>query len=177
MPPKSKFSSEISQAQQRLAAATTADGAPDYEQIRRMVDSVVPFNNHVGVRVTEVGFATAVAEVADRAEMRNHLGTVHAGAMFLAAEVACAGAFSGGLAQRIAAVQSFVLRDARVSFLRPAQGRIRAMGTIDESVVTTILGETGEGRHELAGKALLHDDANTLVGKVDFDYVCWMKFA
>lgn len=174
MPPKSKFSTEISQAQQRLATAT-ANGRTDYEQIRKMVDSVVPFNNHVGVRVTEVGFATAVAEVADRPEMRNHLGTVHAGALFLAAEVACAGAFSGGLAARIAQVQSFVLRDSRVSFLRPATGRIRATGTIDENVVSTILAERAEGRYEIDGKALLNDDSGTLVGKVDFDYVCWMK--
>ncbi|MEV0621419.1 DUF4442 domain-containing protein [Nonomuraea sp. NPDC050404] len=174
MPPKSKFSSEITQAQELLATALV-DGRPDYERIRRMVDSVVPFNNHVGVRIVELGPDQAVAEVADRAEMRNHLGTVHAGAMFLAAEVACAGAFSGAVAPRFAQVQSFVLRESRVSFLRPATGRIRATGTLAAQVVQTILEDTDEGRYELPGKALLHNDEGTLVGKVDFDYVCWMK--
>ncbi|GAA5069219.1 acyl-coenzyme A thioesterase PaaI-like protein [Thermocatellispora tengchongensis] len=162
-------------------AGAVVDGRPDYEQIRRMVDSVVPFNNHVGVRVTEVGHARAVAEVADRPEMRNHLGTVHAGALFLAAEVACAGAFSGAVATRIADVQSFVLRESRVAFLRPATGRIRATGTLDEQVIAAILAkipsDSGQERHELSGKALLHDDADTLVGKIDFDYVCWFKSA
>jgi acyl-coenzyme A thioesterase PaaI-like protein len=172
MPPKSRFSAEIMQAQ-----AAFAGGATDYEQIRRMVDSVVPFNNHVGVRVTEVAHARAVAEVADRPEMLNHLGTVHAGAMFLAAEVACAGAFSGALAGRIAQVQSFVLRESKVSFLRPATGRIRAFGTVDEAVAATVLAETGDSRHEMTGKALLYDDQDTLVGKLDFDYVLWMKGA
>ncbi|WP_344586933.1 PaaI family thioesterase [Actinomadura vinacea] len=172
MPPKSKFSAEILQAQ-----AAFAGGAADYERIRLMVDSVVPFNNHVGVRVTELAHARAVAEVADRPEMRNHLGTVHAGAMFLAAEVACAGAFSGAVARRFAQVQSFVLRESKVSFLRPASGRIRAIGTVDEAVVESILAGTGDSRHEMTGKALLHDDQDTLVGKVDLDYVCWMKGA
>ncbi|XVQ06601.1 PaaI family thioesterase [Spirillospora sp. CA-255316] len=159
------------------AQAAFAGGETDYERVRRMVDSVVPFNNHVGVRVTELAHARAVAEVADRPEMLNHLGTVHAGAMFLAAEVACAGAFSGAVARRIAQVQSFVLRESKVSFLRPAAGRIRAFGTVDEAVAESILAETGDSRHEMTGKALLYDDQDTLVGKLDFDYVCWMKGA
>ncbi|PPK64906.1 YiiD C-terminal domain-containing protein [Actinokineospora auranticolor] len=174
MPPKSKFSAEVNAAQSALAAAVV-DGRPDYERIRQMVDAVVPFNNHVGVRVTELGPTEAVAEVADLPTMRNHLGTVHAGAMWLAAEVACAAAFSGAVATRIAAVQSFVLRESKVSFLRPATGRVRATGTVEAAVCSRIVAETTAERYEMTGKALLHDGSGTLVGKVDFDYVCWMK--
>ncbi|GLZ36537.1 YiiD C-terminal domain-containing protein [Actinokineospora sp. NBRC 105648] len=176
MPPKSKFSDEVGRAQAALATAVTG-GRPDYEQIRRMVDSVVPFNNHVGVRVTALSGTEAVAEVADLPTMRNHLGTVHAGAMFLAAEVACAGAFSGAVATRIAQVSSFVLRESKVSFLRPAKGRVRATGTVEAEVAARIVADTTAQRYEMTGKALLHDDEGTLVGKVDFDYVCWMNAA
>ncbi|WP_018685827.1 PaaI family thioesterase [Actinokineospora enzanensis] len=174
MPPKSKFSEEVGRAQAALAAAV-GSGAPDYERIRQLVDSVVPFVNHVGVRITALGPTEAVAEVPDQPNMRNHLGTVHAGAMFLAAEVACAAAFSGAVAPRIAAVQSFVLRESKVSFLRPATGLVRATGTVESAVVERIVGTRTADRHEMTGKALLHDTAGTLVGKVDFDYVCWMN--
>lgn len=172
MQPQHNLSAETFQAQQRLG---TANGQVDYEQIRQLVDSVVPVNDHVGVRVIEVGFATAVAEVSDRHETRNHLGTVHAAVMFLAAETACAGAFSGGLAARVTAVQSFVLREARTTFFRPAAGRIRATATVDDKALSTILSGEGQGPYEISGKALLNDDAGKLVGKVDFDYACWLK--
>lgn len=157
----------------KLAGAAT----PDYEQIRATVDTIVPFVNLVGVHLTELGPGTAVAEIPARDTMLNHLGTVHAGAMFLAAEVACAGAFSGVIAPRILHVRSFVLRDCRVTFLRPARGRIRATGTVSSPVLADAVRSRTEQQFDITGKALLHDESDTLIAKVDLDYLCWLAAA
>jgi acyl-coenzyme A thioesterase PaaI-like protein len=159
----------IAAAQARLAASGR-DG--DLEQIRTIVDTMVPFNNLVGVRMAELGPESAVAELADRAELLNHLGTVHAGALFLAGEVSCAGAFSGAAAARIMDVRMFALRSSQVAYLKPARGRIRATGTIDvQALAKGLAGPAGE-RFEMTGRALLTDDAGVLVCRLDFDYLC-----
>lgn len=152
-------------------------GTPDYEQIRRTVDAIVPFTNLVGVHITELGNGSAVAEVPARDAMLNHLGTVHAGAMFLAAEVACAGAFSGVIAPRILQVRTFVLRDCRVSFVKPAHGRIRALGTVSSPILADVVRRKTEEQFDLTGNAQLYDDNNTMVAKVDLDYFCWLAAA
>lgn len=150
---------------------------PDYEQIRRTVDAIVPFANLVGVRITELGAGSAVAEVPARDTMLNHLGTVHAAALFLAAEVACAGAFSGVIAPRILHVRNFVLRDSRAAFLRPAHGRIRALGTVTSPILTDVVRRKTEEQFDITGKALLHDDHGTLLAKIDLDYLCLLAAA
>jgi len=145
---------------------------PDYERIRATVDSMVPFNNFVGIRITEVGPDHAVAETPVDDQMRNHMGTVHAGVLFLAAEVGCAGAFAGAFAARLPEITLFALRDSRITFLKPANGRIRARATVDGRTVAAVHSGALSGRFDLDGKALLFDDNDVLVAKVYFDYVC-----
>lgn len=157
----------------RLKAAGT--DVMDLERLRSVVDTMVPFNNFVGVRITELTREYAVAELPVRDELMNHFGTVHAGALFLAAEVAGAGAFSGAMSPRILQVERFVLRESRESFLKPAVGRIRARATVDAQTVAGVLARAAAERFELKGSALLHDEAGVLVARVELDYVAWVK--
>ena len=162
------------QAQLMKLSGTTV---PDYEQIRRTVDTLVPFVNLAGVRLTELSADSAVAEIPARENVLNHVGTVHAGALFLAAEVACAGAFSGAVAPRLQHVRTFLLRDTRTTFFRPARGRIRATGTISSPMLPAAVQRGTEEQFEITGKALLHDDKGALVAKVDLEYLCWLGAA
>lgn len=161
----------ISAAKAQLSAGS---GAVDYEQIRKTVDTVVPFVDLVGVRMIELGPGRAVAEIPESARLHNHLGTVHAGALFLAAEVACAGAFSGAIAPRILHVRSFVLRETKSTFFRPGRGTLRAEGTVASPVLAGVLGRRTEEQFGLTGKALLRDAGGALIAKVDFEYFCWL---
>ena len=145
---------------------------PDYALLQRIVSNLVPFGTHSGVQVTGLGPNRAVVEIPDEPHILNHLRTVHAGALFLAADIAGACAFVGAVASRLSAVGSLVLRDARISFRKPALGRIRAVGTLDPRDVETILTTKGPQRVDLDGRALMYDDADVLVGKVQLDYVC-----
>ncbi|ODU07550.1 MAG: hypothetical protein ABS81_00060 [Pseudonocardia sp. SCN 72-86] len=167
-----------------LAAVVAAESARlkstgattmDLEQLRRVVDGMVPFNNHVGVRVTGLTRDEGVAELPVRKELENHFGTVHAGALFLAAEVAGAAAFSGAFAPRILHLEGFVLRESRVAFLKPAVGHVTARATVDRTVTDAVLARTEAERFELTGLAQLHDDAGVLVARVDLDYVAWVR--
>jgi uncharacterized protein (TIGR00369 family) len=158
-----------------VVARLAATGGPvDLEQLRQTVDTMVPFCNHVGVRVTELAPDHGQAELPVRPELQNHFGTVHAGALFLAAEVAGAAAFAGAMAPRITQLQGFVLRSSKIAFLKPANGHIRARATLDQQAVAAILAGREAGRFELPGLALLHDDADVLLGRVELDYVAWL---
>lgn len=145
---------------------------PDYELIRSTVDRMVPFTSHVGLEVTEVGAegATVANPVAEH--VQNQMGTVHAGVLFLLGEVACAAAFCGALAPVLGEVKLFVLRDARTQFLKPALGRIRAYGTVEDRVTRSVLTGATRGKFEMDGKAVLRDESDVVVAKMSFDYVC-----
>jgi uncharacterized protein (TIGR00369 family) len=156
-----------------VAELAAAGGPIDLERLRATVDTMVPFCNHVGVRVTELAPDHGQAELPVRPELQNHFGTVHAGALFLAAEVAGAAAFAGAMAPRITQLQGFILRSSKIAFLKPANGHIRARATLDQQAVSAILAG-GAGRFELAGLALLHDASDTLLGRVELDYVAWL---
>ena len=149
-------------------------GQPDYDRMRDIAATLVPFGNHAGVRVTKIGPDESVVEIPDEPHLLNHLSTVHAAALFLAADIAGAAAFLGAAAPRMRDVRWFVLRDARTAFRKPATGSVRAVGTVDERAMRAVLAATGEGRFDVDGKALLYDASGTLVGKASFEYVCDM---
>ena len=52
----------------------------DYEAIRAGMAQAIPFNTHVGLEVVELGPGRGVIRLPDRAELRNHVGSQHAGA-------------------------------------------------------------------------------------------------
>lgn len=145
---------------------------PDYDRIRDIAASLVPFGNHAGVRVTGLGPDQAVVEIPDEPHLYNHVGTVHAGALFLAADIAGAAAFVGALATSLDRLRWFVLRDARISFRKPATGRVTVVATVDERAMRAVLAATGDQRFDVDGKALLYTGDGTLVGKMSLEYAC-----
>lgn len=144
---------------------------PDYDKIREIADGLVPFGNHAGIEITEVGPDRAVAEIPAADHLRNHLGTVHAGALFLAADIAGASAFVGALAPRLSEVEFLVLKNSGASFRKPATGRIRAVAAADERETRGILALPAGQRFDLDVKALCYDADDVLVAKFTFSYV------
>ncbi|MVU80448.1 DUF4442 domain-containing protein [Nocardia sp. ET3-3] len=151
--------------------------AVDYEYLRVVSQELVPFGRHVGTLVTEIGRDRAVVEIPAVGEVRNHMGTVHAGALFTAADIAGACAFVGAAAERLYTVERLVLRGGTASYRKPAQGRIRTLATVDQLELAPILATVESGRFELSGKASLLDDNDVVVAKFTFDYVCDVTIA
>ena len=102
----------------------------------------------------------------------NHMGTVHAGAQFTAADIAGALAFIGAAAPRLYTIERLVLRAATVTYRRPALGAIRAVAHIDERELRSVLTADDGGRHDITAKAVVLDDAGVVTAKLVFDYVC-----
>ena len=50
----------------------------DYEMLRQGMAAAVPFNNHVGLEVLDLGPGTATVRLPDDDHLRNHVGTQHA---------------------------------------------------------------------------------------------------
>lgn len=145
---------------------------PDYDKLMEIANSIVPFGKLAGVRITELSPECAVAELPADEDLKNHVDTVHAAAMYLAADFAGAVSFVGAVPAQVSRVEWMVVRGGHSTFLKPALGRIRAVGTVDERDVRAIVSSTSAGRFDVDGRALLYDDSDVLVAKFYFDYTC-----
>ncbi|MDF0529499.1 YiiD C-terminal domain-containing protein [Tsukamurella sp. 8F] len=146
--------------------------APDYGYLRSVAQDLVPFGRLVGTEVTEIGADRAVVTLGASGGVVNHMGTVHAGALFTAADIAGALAFVGAAAPRLFAVERLVLRASTVTYRRPATGTVRAVAVVDERELRELLGDTAGGRHDLTAKAVVLDGDDVVTSKFVFDYVC-----
>lgn len=100
-----------------------------YEQIKSQAVAAVPFARHVGVAITKVTRGSAAAEISPRPELLNHVGTMHAAALFALGEATSGAAMAGTLAPLILNVRP-VASAASIRYLKPAKGRIQASGRV-----------------------------------------------
>ncbi len=145
--------------------------APDYDLLRQRSDDIVPFGKHVGTVITAVTPDEAVVEIGGERSGQNHMGTVHAGAIYTAADIAGAAAFVGAAATRLARVERLVLRSATATYRKPATGVLTTIAAVDKRELAPILAATTDGRHELTAKAGVHNADGVVVAKFGFDYV------
>ncbi|KNB53275.1 hypothetical protein AC230_06950 [Streptomyces caatingaensis] len=145
---------------------------PSFEDIRAVVNDLVPFQKFAGVEVTEIAAGRAVAALPDCADTLNHVGTRHAAALFLVAEAASGAALAGALRERIADI-SFVLRESRISYRRKARGEIRAVAAVPDADLPARVAQLPPGaRFEAATTSLLHDAGGEAVAEAAFTYHC-----
>lgn len=103
----------------------------DYEAIRGGLQEAVPFNSHVGLEIAEVGEGVGVVRLPNRSELRNHVGSQHAGALFAAGEAASGAAFVGAFAERLGNITALA-QDATIRYRKLAQGTITARGELSQ---------------------------------------------
>jgi uncharacterized protein (TIGR00369 family) len=102
-----------------------------FEMIKARLAEAVPFAALAGIELVELGAGRAVARLAQRREVENHLGTLHAGALFTLGEAASGGAMTGAFAERILAIRP-VAAEARVTYAKAARGTVTATATVAE---------------------------------------------
>ncbi len=103
----------------------------DYEAIRGGLEQAIPFNRHIGLQVGEVGPGRGVVTLPDRDDLRNHVGSQHAGALFGAGEAASGAAFVGAFAERLGELTPLA-QGAQIAYKKIAKGAITATGTLGE---------------------------------------------
>jgi len=110
-----------------------------FEAIAQGMTQAVPFAGFLGVEVTHVEAGKATVVLPERAELTNHVGSQHAGALFTAAEAASGAAFVGAFVERMADVTPLA-RSAEISYEKIAKGPIEAKATLgvpaDEALAT-----------------------------------------
>ena len=116
----------------------------DYDAIRGGLQEAVPFNTHVGLQIAEVGPGVGVVKLPDRSELRNHVGSQHAGALFAAGEAASGAAFVGAFADRLGDITPLA-QSADIRYRELARGTITATGTLAADPGELVAALDGEG--------------------------------
>jgi uncharacterized protein (TIGR00369 family) len=91
----------------------------------------VPFAKYVGIELLEVGDGFAKARLAQRPALSNHIGTMHAGALFTLAETASGAAMTGAFIDVIAGLRP-VAAEASAVYLKLARGIVSCTATVSE---------------------------------------------
>ena len=116
-----------------------------YEMIKTHLSAAVPFANHVGVELVEIGDGTATARLAQRAEVENHIGSMHAAAMFALGEAASGAALAGALAPVILTMRP-VAATSQIAFKKVAKGTLTAHAKTSADGASLMSTITQEGK-------------------------------
>jgi uncharacterized protein (TIGR00369 family) len=96
-----------------------------YELIKRGFGSAVPFAAHAHIEVVEVGAGLGIARLQEAPEVHNHIGSVHAGALFTLGETASAAAMLGVFAEQMSSIRPVTI-EVTISYLKIAKGTLVA---------------------------------------------------
>lgn len=111
----------------------------DFDLIAKGMTQAVPFAGHLKLEITEVSEGEATVVLPDLPELKNHVGSQHAGALFTAAETASGAAFVGAFAERMGDLTPLA-RSAEISYEKIANGEITAKARLgvpaDEALAT-----------------------------------------
>jgi acyl-coenzyme A thioesterase PaaI-like protein len=102
----------------------------DFEAMRAGLEAAIPYNVHLGLQVVEVSPGRGVVRLPDRPEIRNHVGSQHAGALFSAGEAASGAAFVGTFAEHLGDLTPLAQR-GEIRYRKLAQGVITATARLD----------------------------------------------
>jgi acyl-coenzyme A thioesterase PaaI-like protein len=141
----------------------------DYEAVRSGLEQAIPFNRYIGLDVLEVGEGRGVVRLPGRDELKNHVGSQHAGALFSAGEAASGGAFVGAFAERMGEITPLA-RSGRISYLKLARGPITATGSLradKQSLLDTL---DADGKVECTVEVELTDESGTTVAEMTVDW-------
>jgi len=145
-----------------------------YEQIKKQAIEAVPFARHVGVVAVEAGRGTGQARLVQRAEVSNHVGTVHAAALYALGEAASGIAMAGALAPLILAVRP-VASEGGIRYLKPATGTITATARVREDADALVKALDSEGKVRLNVEVSLADESGTVVSEMTVEWHARLK--
>lgn len=148
---------------------TPEQPAIDEAVIREALVSAVPFNALLGIEVLEVRPGRGVVRLPDAERLQNHVGSQHAGALFLAGEAAGGAAFVGAFAAEMAQI-TFLLRGARIVYQRLARGEVLATCEIGGELERVRSELDSAGRSRLTAHAECKDGDGTSVCVLELDY-------
>jgi uncharacterized protein (TIGR00369 family) len=134
----------------------------DFDLIAKGMTQAVPFAGHLNLEITEVSEGEATVVLPARPELKNHVGSQHAGALFTAAETASGAAFVGAFAERMGDVTPLA-RSAEISYEKIANGAITAKARLGVPAAQALETLDAEGKVEFPCEIELTDAEGVLV--------------
>lgn len=116
-----------------------------YDMIREHMSSAVPYANHSGVVIESIADGVASARLEQTTETSNHIGSVHAGALFTLGETASGAAMSGALVAQILSLRP-VAAEASIRFVKVAKGKITARASVSRPAAELISAIEADGK-------------------------------
>jgi acyl-coenzyme A thioesterase PaaI-like protein len=134
----------------------------DFDAIAQGMTQAVPFAAFLNLDITSVAAGEAVVVLPERAELTNHVGSQHAGALFTVAEAASGAAFVGAFAERMGEVTPLARR-AEISYEKIAKGPIEAKARLGVPAAEALATLDDEGKVEFPCEIELVDGDGTRV--------------
>lgn len=140
-----------------------------WDVFKTQFQNAIPLVNTLGIEVTDINAGTGEARLAVRPEIANHLGALHAGAIFTLAETASGAAMAGALGAKVFELRS-VAATSTISYKKLAKGLISAKGktSIPADEINKILRD--EGKVRFAVDVELFDEEGDIVAVVSVDW-------
>lgn len=117
----------------------------DYSAVPGLFAAAVPFAGFLGVEYGTVGPGEAVLRLRDDPAKHNHIGTLHAGALFSLAESASGVAMIALVAERLAGVTPLAAR-AEITYAKVARGDVTATARIEGGPAAVLETLDAEGK-------------------------------
>src|SRR6476620_1182006 len=128
----------------------------DFDAIAKGLSMAVPFAAFLDLEITEVSAGEATVVLPRKAELNNHVGSQHAGALFTAAETASGAAFVGAFAVRMGDVTPLA-KSAEIDYEKIAHGAITATATLGIDPAEALATLDDEGKVEFPCEVTLTD--------------------
>jgi uncharacterized protein (TIGR00369 family) len=141
----------------------------DYAALPALFAAAVPFTGFLGVEYCEVAPGRATLRLADDPAKHNHIGTLHAGALFTLAESASGLAMTAAFAERLADVTPLAAR-AEITYAKVARGDVTAQARIDQPVEELLATLDAEGKVRFPVVVDLTDPAGEVCATVVVDW-------
>ena len=141
----------------------------DYAALPQLFRAAVPFAGFLGVEYGDVAPGRAVLRLADDPAKHNHIGTLHAGALFSLAESASGMAMMAAVADRLAAVTPLAAK-AEITYRRVARGDVTASARVDAPLDEVLATLDAEGTVRFPVVVDLTDDTGGVCAVVVVDW-------
>lgn len=137
----------------------------DYELVMQNMPTQVPMVGTLNIEYLELGPGRALLRMPDQPEYHNHIGGIHAGAMFTLAETASGAIVLAEFGDRFEEYVPLAVT-ATIRYLKVAMGPLTAEATMDTTPAEVIAQIEAGVRPEFNVVVAIRDEAGTQTGEM-----------
>ncbi len=141
----------------------------DYAALPALFRAAVPFAGFLGIEYDSVGPDEAVLRLVDDPAKHNHIGTLHAGALFSLAESASGVVVIAAIADKLAGVTPLAAR-AEITYAKVARGDVTATARIEGGAAPVVETLEREGKVRFPVVVDLRDESGETCATVTVDW-------